>query len=39
MKVCSVFLLESPHLGEFNDYKQHTIINIIKKITLNYAKI
>ena len=38
MKVCSMFLLESPHRGNSNEYKQQTIINIIKKITLNYAK-
>ena len=38
MKVCCVFLLESPHRGDSNDYKQHTIINIKRKITQNYPK-
>ena len=38
MKVCCVFSLESPHRGDSNEYKQHTSINIIKKITLNYSK-
>ena len=35
MKVCCVFLLESPHLGDSNEYTQHTIINIKK----NYPKL
>ena len=38
MKVCCVFSLESPHRGDSNEYTQHTIINLIKKITLNYSK-
>ena len=38
MKVCCVFSLESPHRGDSNEYKQHTIINIKRKITLNYPK-
>ena len=38
MKVCCVCSLESPHGGDSNEYKQHTIINIKKKITLNYPK-
>ena len=38
MKVCCVFSLESPHRGDSNEYKQHTIINIKRKFTLNYPK-
>ena len=38
MKVCCVFSLESPHRGNSNEYIQHTIINIKRKITLNYPK-
>ena len=38
MKVCCVFSLESPHRGDSNEYAQHAIINIKKKITLNYPK-
>ena len=37
-KVCCVFSLESPHRGDSNEYKQYTIFNIKKKITLNYPK-
>ena len=33
-----MFSLESPHRGDSNEYKQHAIINIKKKITLNYPK-
>ena len=33
-----MFLLESPHRGNSNEYTQHTFINIKKKITLNYPK-
>ena len=33
MKVCCVFLLESPHRGDSNEYTQHIIINVEKKIT------
>ena len=29
-----MFLLESPHRGGSNEYTQHSIINIIKKITV-----
>ena len=32
MKVCSVFSLESPQLGDSNEYTQYTIFNI----TLSY---
>ena len=38
MKVCYVFLLESPDRGDSNEYTQHTIINLKKKITSNYPK-
>ena len=40
MKVCCVFLLESPHLGDYKfiEYTQYTIFNIKKKITHNYPK-
>ena len=31
MMVCCVFLLESPHRGDSNEYTQHTIINIKRK--------
>ena len=37
-KVCCVFSLDSPHLGDSNEYIQHTSINKIKKITLNNSK-
>ena len=30
MKVCCVFLLESPHRGDSNEYTQYTIFNIKK---------
>ena len=36
--VCYVFSLESPHRGDSNKNTQHTSINIIKKIILNYSK-
>ena len=38
MKVVCVFSLESPHRGDSNEYKQYTIFNIKRKITLNYPK-
>ena len=38
MKVCSVFLLESPHRGGSNEYIQHTIFSIKKVHILNYPK-
>ena len=38
MKVWCMFSLESPHRGDSNEYTQHTIISIKKKITLNYLK-
>ena len=38
MNVCGVFSLESPHQGGSNEYTQCTILNIKKKITLNYPK-
>ena len=31
MKVCCVFLLESPHRGDSNEYTQYTIFNIKKE--------
>ena len=37
MKTC-VFSLESPHRGDSNEYTQHAIVNIKKKITFNYPK-
>ena len=33
-----MYSLESPHRGDSNGYKQRTIFNIKKKITLNYPK-
>ena len=36
MKVCCVYSLESPHQGDSNEYTEHTIVNIKKKITLSY---
>ena len=33
-----MFSLESPHQGDSNEYTQHAIINIKRKITLNYHK-
>ena len=33
-----MFSLESPHRGDSNEYTQHAISNIKKKITLNYPK-
>ena len=38
MKLCCVFSLESPHRGDSNEYTQYAIINIKRKITLNYPK-
>ena len=37
-KACCVFSLESPHRGDSYEYTQYAIINIKKKITLNYPK-
>ena len=33
-----MFALESPHRGDSNEYTEQAIINIKKKITLNYPK-
>ena len=33
-----MFSLESPNRGDSNDYTQHAIISIKKKIALNYPK-
>ena len=38
MKVYFVYSLESPHLGDSNEYTQYTVFNIKKKITPNYPK-
>ena len=38
MKVCCVFLFESPHRGDSNEFTQYTIFNIKKEITVNYSK-
>ena len=38
MKVFRVFLFEPPHRGDSNEYTHYTIININRKITLNYPK-
>ena len=38
MNVCCVFSLESPHRGYSYEYKQHTFVNIKKKITHNHPK-
>ena len=34
MKVCCMFSLESPHLGDSNKYTQYTIFNIKRKSPL-----
>ena len=33
-----MFSLELPHRSDSNEYTQYTILNIRKKITLNYSK-
>ena len=33
-----MFLLESPHRGDSNEYTQYTIFNVKKKKTSNYPK-
>ena len=33
-----MFSLESPHRGDSNEYKQYTIFNVKKKITLHHPK-
>ena len=38
MKVCCVFSLGSPHIGDSKEYTQYTVFNIKKKITLNYPR-
>ena len=38
IKVCYVFSFESPHRSDSNEYTQHTIINIKRKMALNYPK-
>ena len=37
MKLCCVFSLESPHPGDSYEYTQYSIVNIKKKIILNYS--
>ena len=32
MKVCCVFSLESPHLGDSNEYTQYNVFNIKRKL-------
>ena len=39
MKVCCVFSVESPHSGDSNEFTQYTVLNIKKKITLNFSKL
>ena len=38
VKISCVFSLESSHPGNSNDYTQHAVINIKKKIILIYFK-
>ena len=38
MEACCLFSLESPHLGDSNEYTQYTIFNIIMKFKRNYPK-
>ena len=38
VKVCCVFLLESPHRGDSNENAQYTIFDVKYKITVNYPK-
>ena len=33
-----MFSLESPHRGDSNEHTQYTILNIKKKITVNYLR-
>ena len=33
-----MFSLESPRRGDSNEFTQHTVFNILKKITLNHTK-
>ena len=33
-----MFLLESPHRGDSNEYTKHTIFNLKKRVSLNYPK-
>ena len=37
-KVSCVFSLQSPHQVDYNEYTQHNIFSIKKKITLNFPK-
>ena len=38
MKVCCVFSLESPHLGDSNEYTQYTVFSIKKENHTKYPK-
>ena len=38
MNVCCVFSLESPHRGDFNEYTQHTIFNILNLPLWDFSK-
>ena len=38
MMVYCVFLLESPHRGDSNEYRQYTIFTLKKKNNLNHDK-
>ena len=38
MKVFCVFLLESPHRGDSNEYTHYTIFNVENKIIQKYLK-
>ena len=38
MKACGIFPLKLSHQGDCNEYTQHAIIGIKKKITPNYPK-
>ena len=38
MKICCVFSLDSPHRGDFNEYTQHIIFYIKRKIILKYPE-
>ena len=33
-----MFSSESPHQNDSNEYIQHTIFNILEKVTVNYPK-
>ena len=39
MKSCFIVTLESPYRGDSTEYTQYAILNIKKKITLDYPKL